>query len=133
MKGLFWNWNKTTFLVNFFTSYLIFYAIENIVVFDDQNLSWTNVHAEVPQRSILGPSLFLIYINNLLDNLTRKAKLFADDTSLFSIIHEVYTSAKELNDDLKMLMIRLSNGKWSEQRGPGSLFQSQIRDRPTHL
>ena len=132
MKGLFWNWNKTTFLVNFFTSYLIFYAIENIVVFDDQNLSWTNVHAEVPQRSILGPSLFLIYINNLLDNLTRKAKLFADDTSLFSIIHEVYTSAKELNDDLKMLMIRLSNGKWSEQRGPGSLFQSQIRDRPTH-
>ena len=131
MKGLFWNWNKTTFLVNFFTSYLIFYAIENIVVFDDQNLSWTNVHAEVPQRSILGPSLFLIYINNLLDNLTRKAKLFADDTSLFSIIHEVYTSAKELNDDLKMLMIRLSNGKWSEQRGPGSLFQSQIRDRPT--
>ena len=132
MKGLFWNWNKTTFLVNFFTSYLIFYAIQNIVVFDDQNLSWTNVHAEVPQRSILGPSLFLIYINNLLDNLTRKAKLFADDTSLFSIIHEVYTSAKELNDDLKMLMIRLSNGKWSEQRGPGSLFQSQIRDRPTH-
>ena len=131
MKGLFWNWNKTTFLVNFFTSYLIFYAIQNIVVFDDQNLSWTNVHAEVPQRSILGPSLFLIYINNLLDNLTRKAKLFADDTSLFSIIHEVYTSAKELNDDLKMLMIRLSNGKWSEQRGPGSLFQSQIRDRPT--
>ena len=133
MKGLFWNWNKTTFLVNFFTSYLIFYAIENIVVFDDQNLSWTNVHAEVPQRSILGPSLFLIYINNLLDNLTRKAKLFADDTSLFSIIHEVYTSTKEWNDDLKMLMIRLSNGKWSEQRGPGSLFQSQIRDRPTHL
>ena len=131
MKGLFWNWNKTTFLVNFFTSYLIFYAIQNIVVFDDQNLSWTNVHAEVPQRSILGPSLFLIYINNLLDNLTRKVKLFADDTSLFSIIHEVYTSAKELNDDLKMLMIRLSNGKWSEQRGPGSLFQSQIRDRPT--
>ena len=133
MKGLFWNWNKTTFLVNFFTSYLIFYAIENIVVFDDQNLSWTNVHAEVPQRSILGPSLFLIYINNLLYNLTRKAKLFADDTSLFSIIHEVYTSTKEWNDDLKMLMIRLSNGKWSEQRGPGSLFQSQIRDRPTHL
>ena len=133
MKGLFWNWNKTTFLVNFFTSYLIFYAIENIVVFDDQNLSWTNVHAEVPQRSILGPSLFLIYINNLLDNLTRKAKLFADDTSLFSIIHEVYTSTKEWNDDLKMLMIRLSNGKWSEQRGPGSFFQSQIRDRPTHL
>ena len=38
--------------------------------------------------------------------------LFADDTSLFSVVHNVNTSAKELNDGLrKKLMIGLSNGK----------------------
>ena len=71
------------------------------VVLNGQNSSWTNVHAEVPQESILGPLLFIIYINALSDNLTSNAELFADDTSLFSVVHDVNTSAKELNDDMK--------------------------------
>ena len=64
-------------------------------------MSWANVHAGVPQGSILDPLLFLIYINDLSDNLTSNAKRFADDTSLFSVVNDVNTSAKELNDDLK--------------------------------
>ena len=63
-----------------------------------QNSSWTNVHAGVPQGSILGPLLVLIYRNDLSDNLTSNAKLFADDTSVFSVVYDVNTSAKELND-----------------------------------
>ena len=68
------------------------------VVLNGQNSSWTNVHAGVPQGSILGPLLFLIYRNDLSDNLTSNAKLFADDTSVFSVVYDVNTSAKELND-----------------------------------
>ena len=65
-----------------------------------QNSSWTNVHAGVPQGSIPVPLLFLIYVNDSSENFSSNAKLFADDTSLFSVVHHVNTSAKELNDDL---------------------------------
>ena len=59
------------------------------------------MHAEVPQRSILGPLLLLIYMNNLSDELTFNAKLFADEPSSFSVADDVNTSAKGLNNDLK--------------------------------
>ena len=39
-----------------------------------------NVHAGVPQKFILGPLLFLTYVQDLSDNLISNVKLFADDT-----------------------------------------------------
>ena len=65
--------------------------------------TWTSVNAEVPQGSILDPLLFLIYINDLSDTLPSNAKLFADDTSFFPVIHDINVSAGKLYEDLKRI------------------------------
>ena len=70
------------------------------VVLNGQFSSWGDVDAGVLQGSILGPLLFLIYINDLTNDLSSSGKLFADDISLFSVVFNVDATAKELNDDL---------------------------------
>ena len=57
------------------------------VILNGEHSTWKNVEAGVPQGAILGLLLFLIYINNLPENLVSNPKLSADDTSLFSAMH----------------------------------------------
>ena len=71
------------------------------VILNGQYFIWAKVEAGVPQGSILGLLLFLIYINYLSDNLASNPKLFADDTSLFSVVKNVGASNIDLNNDLK--------------------------------
>ena len=53
----------------------------------------TNALASVTQGSILGPMFFLTYVNDLSDDLSSNFRLFADDTSLFSVVHDRNISA----------------------------------------
>ena len=58
------------------------------VVLNGQHSSWAGIKTGVPQGSILGPRLFLVYISDLTENLHSNSKNFADDTSLFSTVSD---------------------------------------------
>ena len=73
------------------------------VTLNGETSSWTELNAGVSQGLVLGSLLFLIYINDLPDGFSSNAKLFADDTSLFSVVHDMHSSASDLNKDLKTI------------------------------
>ena len=79
------------------------------VVLNGQTSSWKNILAGVPQGSVLGPILFLIYINDLPNGIESICKIFADDTSLFSKVKDATFSDTQLNNDLNKI------SKWAFQ------------------
>ena len=81
------------------------------MVLNDQCSNWSLVLAGVPQGSILGPLLFIIYINDHPDGIESSVKLFADDTLLFSTIYDPNMLADQLDKDLKKYQIGHTNGK----------------------
>ena len=61
------------------------------VIVDGEISNWKSVLSGVPQGSVLGPILFLIYINNLEDDISSKVLKFADDTKVFRKVTKVTT------------------------------------------
>ena len=95
------------------------------VVLNGQSSSWTNVKAGVPQGSILGPLLFLIYINDLADGLSSNTTLFAGD-SFFSVIHDSVITTLELNSDLSRIKQWAFQWKMSFNPDPNKQAQEVI-------
>ena len=64
--------------------------------------AWSEVHSGIPQGSVLGPILFIIFINDLPDAVTNMVKIFADDTKLFTHVtnHQDRTNLQQDLDNL---------------------------------
>ena len=77
-------------------------------VVDGEVSSWKPVLSGVPQGSVLGPILFLVYINDLEEGVTGKLLKFADDTKLFRKVKEI-GDKQILQEDIDTL------SKWSEK------------------
>ena len=93
-------------LLQWFTSYL-----ENRkqrVVLSGVKSIWNYIKAGVLQGSILGPLLFLLYINDIVTEIRSNIRLFADDTSLYIIVDNPDAAAEILNTDLNKI------SKWAK-------------------
>ena len=67
---------------------------------NEQSSNWSCIEAGALQGYILGLLLFLLYISDLSEDLDAVTKLFADDTSLFSVVDEAKTTSVSLNADV---------------------------------
>ena len=78
-----------------FTIIKDFLANRQRVVLNGKSSCWSSINTGVPQGSVLSPLFFLIYINDLVDNISSEAKPFADHTSLFTVVYDVDIAANK--------------------------------------
>ena len=84
-------------LLKWFTDYL--HNRKQRVVLPGETSDWTTISAGVPQGSI-HPLLFLVYINDIVEDINSFIRLFTDDTSLYIIVENPVVSAEILNSDI---------------------------------
>jgi hypothetical protein len=88
-------------LLEWFSNYLT--NRRQRVVISNSKSSWGTLSAGVPQGSILGPLLFLIFINDIVLDLQSSVNLFADDTSLYIVIENPLVAAQQLQTDIQTI------------------------------
>ena len=118
-------------LLNFLRSFLL--NRMQRVVLNGKSSNWEFISSGVPQGSILGPLFFLVYINDLADNVNCCIKLFADDTSLFSVVHDEAKTALELTQDLESISLWAWQWKmlFNVEKTKEIIFSSK-RSKPQH-
>ena len=76
------------------------------VVIQDSKSEWAPVTSGIPQGSVLGPTLFTLFVNDMPQQVSSCVKLFADDTKLY---RRVTNGSAELQADIDALV------KWSKE------------------
>ena len=94
-------------LLSFFESYLS--NRKQRVALNGFYSDYAEIESGVPQGSVLGPLLFLVYINDLTENIRSQMRLFADDSSIFTSVKDVLETHQQLVEDLETV------SKWGYQ------------------
>ena len=97
------------------------------------NSSLTSVKPGVLQGSIFGPLLFLLYINDIVEDINSSIRLFADDTGLYIIVDGSIQAAEQLN--LGLAKIHRWADKWLVTFNPWkseSILLSRKHNKPYH-
>ena len=81
------------------------------VVVDGVKSPFLDINAGVPQGSRLGPLLFIIYINDIVNDLESDILVFADDCSLLASGCDPTQTAEQLNKDLEKMSVWAINGR----------------------
>ena len=95
------------------------------VVLNGQHSTGVNIEVGVPQGSILGLLFFLMYVNDLTSN----TKLFAHDTSLFSVVQKINPTTTDLNSGLSETSDWTSQWKMNLIPDPNKQAQEVIFSR----
>ena len=96
------------------------------VCVDGELSSWVEVSSGVPQGSVLGPLLFVIFINDLPEAIRCGVKLYADDTKIYSAINSTQDST-ELQEEIDALYEW--SIKWQLQFHPDKCHVLQLGSR----
>jgi hypothetical protein len=119
-------------LLNWLTDYL--HDRYQRVVINGQYSTWGKIKSGVPQGSVLGPLLFLVYINDIVHVIKHcKIRLFADDTCLYIDIDNAEEAARLMNEDLES--INQWSMKWLVEFSPPKTKEMLItkkRDNIAH-
>ena len=91
--------------------------------------SSTIVTSGVPQGAVLGPLLFLLYINDLPDNLSTSVRLFADDCILYTPI-KTQNDSSLLQNDLGLLKLQKWQYTWLMRFNLGKCYTMTLATRP---
>ena len=118
-------------LLNWFITYLS--CRKQRVIIEGVHSDWRNIEAGVPQGSVLGPLLFLIYINDLPDTISSRCFLFADDFFLLEKVQSPSVCTSKLNHDLTSISVWAK--RWlvtmNESKTKSIVFSAK-REKPLH-
>ena len=75
------------------------------ILLNGKTSEWSHVVAGVPHGSVLGPLMFLLYINDIIIDIKCDIRIFADDVSLFHIVEDTSTSLDDIKHDLNTISV----------------------------
>ena len=101
------------------------------VVINGYSSEYGNIEAGVPQGSVLGPLLFLIFINDITEGLETKISLYADDSLIYMTSNSPITNKDALDRDL--IRIECWAKQWLVTFSPEKTCDMTLSLRPTAI